>query len=365
MSEQDLPVPPVPEHTPPQKVDEGSADSGKYFNHIWTRWFISLREKVNVINATVTALSKIIGSGFVVINNGVAIPRTLKGVEGRAIVDNADGLEGDPTIDVVTSNLLPGTNINFNGNGEGRLIDNGFGDLIINATGGGGGNNPVITSHICQEFYLGFSTSSAVGTAFINPGVPVSYFGSGSATTYAPAVGRPARLQLSVSGSSANRLHLGPPNIFFGGGTIRYRAHINIPILSDGNNSYQIAIGFFDRISGVPVNRITADYTHTVNDGNWIFNEYSNSINTVYNTSIPATTGDTLVEIVINADGKSAELFINDILAATSNTLNTSAALSAAVRIDKISGATARVILCDFIEVTQTLTTPRGLNAEF
>src|SRR5690606_28497311 len=111
----DLPVPPVPEHTPPKKEDDGTPDSGKYFNHVWTRWFISLREKVNVINSVVTELSRLVGNGIVVVDGGVATT-------------------------VSTTDIIAGTNVSFDTSGDDRLIDNGDGPLTISATGGGGGS---------------------------------------------------------------------------------------------------------------------------------------------------------------------------------------------------------------------------------
>jgi hypothetical protein len=114
MSEQDLPLPPVPEHTPPLKEDEVGPGPGKYFNQVWNRWFTSLRTKVNVINDAVTALSKLIGNGIVVVDGGVATT-------------------------VSTTDLIAGTNVSFDTSGTDRILDNGAGPLTINAAGGGGG----------------------------------------------------------------------------------------------------------------------------------------------------------------------------------------------------------------------------------
>ena len=45
-------------------------------------------------------------------------------------------MEGNPTIDVVTGDLVAGTNITFDGTGVGRII--GPAPLTIYASGGGG-----------------------------------------------------------------------------------------------------------------------------------------------------------------------------------------------------------------------------------
>lgn len=141
MSVQDEPVPPVPEHTPPKKEDEGTPNAGKYFSHTWTRWFVSLREKVNVINDTVASLSQLVGNGFVTVDGGTAVSRSIVGTDDRVSVANGNGVAGNPTIDVVTADLIAGPNVSFTGSGAGRIIDNGDGPLTISATGGGGGTD--------------------------------------------------------------------------------------------------------------------------------------------------------------------------------------------------------------------------------
>lgn len=146
MSVQDEPVPPVPEHTPPKKEDEGTPNAGKYFSHTWTRWFVSLREKVNVINDTVASLSQLVGNGFVTVDGGTTVSRSIVGTDDRVSVANGNGVAGNPTIDVVTADLIAGPNVSFTGSGAGRIIDNGDGPLTISATGGGGGASWTVIS---------------------------------------------------------------------------------------------------------------------------------------------------------------------------------------------------------------------------
>ncbi len=133
-------VPPVPEHTPPLREDEVTRENGKFFNQTWTRWLVSLRDKVNVINESVINLIDVIGTGFLVKNGIVWVTRSFQGTSNRVTVTNGDGTTGNPTVDVVTADLVAGTNVSFSGSGTGRIIDNGSGNLTINATGGGGGS---------------------------------------------------------------------------------------------------------------------------------------------------------------------------------------------------------------------------------
>jgi len=147
MSVQTDPLPPVPEHTPPCKEDETARNPGRYFNQTWTRWFVSLRDKINVINESLINLIDVTGVGFLVKNGAVWVTRVLAGTSDRVVVTDGDGVSGNPTIDVVTADLIAGTNVSFTGSGVGRIIDNGYGGLTINASGGGGtsGDNRITT----------------------------------------------------------------------------------------------------------------------------------------------------------------------------------------------------------------------------
>lgn len=142
MSVETDPIPPVPEHTPPLKEDEISRSPGKFFNQVWTRWFISVRDKVNVINDSLVNLGAISGVGLIAKNGAVWAARVITGTANRVSVTNGNGAAGNPTVDVVTANLIAGTNVSFSGgSGVGQLIDNGQGNITINATGGGGGGS--------------------------------------------------------------------------------------------------------------------------------------------------------------------------------------------------------------------------------
>lgn len=151
MSVQTDPIPPVPEHTPPLKEDEVSRGMMKFFNQTWTRWFVSLRDKVNVINDSLISLLDASGSGFLVKNGSQWVTRIITGTLNRVSVANGDGVSGNPTIDVVTADLIAGTNVSFIGSGVNRII--GTTDLTINATGGGGAGGilPLVTGELISD----------------------------------------------------------------------------------------------------------------------------------------------------------------------------------------------------------------------
>lgn len=139
MSVETDPVPPVPEHTPPLKEDEHNPQIGKYFNHVWTRWFVSLREKINVLNESLIVLAGVVGTGILVKNGASWLLRSIAGTANRTLITNGDGAAGNPTVNVVTNNLVAGTGISFTGDPLNRIIDNGAGALTINSTAAGGG----------------------------------------------------------------------------------------------------------------------------------------------------------------------------------------------------------------------------------
>lgn len=151
MSVETDPIPPVPEHTPPLKGDEVTRGLDKFFNQVWTRWFVSLRDKVNVINESLVNLLDVSGNGFLVKNGAVWVTRVIAGTLNRVSVTNGDGVSGNPTIDVVTADLIAGTNVSFTGSGVDRII--GTADLVINATGGGGtgGILPLVTGELISD----------------------------------------------------------------------------------------------------------------------------------------------------------------------------------------------------------------------
>ena len=108
MSVKTEPVPPSPDHTPPLEGDAGTSDQGRRLSHAWSRWFVSLREKVNVINEVVEGLSALVGGGFVVVNGGTAIPRSIEGTAGDIDVADGDGIAGNPTISSASTGVTPG-----------------------------------------------------------------------------------------------------------------------------------------------------------------------------------------------------------------------------------------------------------------
>lgn len=150
MSVETDPVPPVPQHTPP--LDESRVKEPKRlpFTVNWMQWFLALRDKVNIINDSIVNLADVgSGPGIVAKNGASWLLRTITGTSNRVTVADGDGASGNPTIDVVTADLVAGTNVSFSSSGTDRIIDNGSGNLTISAGSSGGGSiSPAISNLI-------------------------------------------------------------------------------------------------------------------------------------------------------------------------------------------------------------------------
>lgn len=126
MSVQTDPVPPVPEHTAPLTEDLVSPTQGKLFSHPWTRWFTSIREKINVLNNSLVQLSVDLpsASAGILANTGTTwLTRILQGTSDRIKVTNGDGVAGDPAVDLEPSGVISGTynNVNITVDSFGRV----------------------------------------------------------------------------------------------------------------------------------------------------------------------------------------------------------------------------------------------------
>lgn len=159
-------IPPVPEHTPPLREDAISGNLGKYFSQPWTRWFVSLRDKINVIDTSLVNLANVSGNGLVSKNGSSWVARVLEGVANRTSVTNGNGASGNPTVDVVTADLVAGTNVTFTGSGTGRIIGNS--NLTINASGGGGGGGFTQISRIITASSQPTVTFPSISNTYTN-----------------------------------------------------------------------------------------------------------------------------------------------------------------------------------------------------
>lgn len=167
-------------------------------------------------------------------------------------------------------------------------------------------------------------------------------------TTGSQAAGR-----ASVSAGSAANLN----QIRLGGGRAMFTAIIKVPVASDGTETYTLRLGFGDSS--------TADFTdgvyfeHDSSSANWSFKAANNSTrSTVLTTTAVDTSGWIRLEIIVAADGSSANAYINgvEVVASSgtypivSNIPTTSGRhVGVIAAIIKSAGTTSRVVPIDYI----------------
>lgn len=108
MTETSDKIPPVPDTIPVLRGDLSTQSPDKLVSHAWSRWFLAVRNKINVINASLVNLGTFGqsgGVGFLVSNSGSWLARTIVGTANRISVTNGTGVAGNPTIDLVNTGV--------------------------------------------------------------------------------------------------------------------------------------------------------------------------------------------------------------------------------------------------------------------
>lgn len=138
MADESNNMPPVPSEVPISDRDTGKMK----FGVTWTRWFIQLKAKIDVINTSIANLAKFTGTGFITKDSaGAWVGRTITGTADDITVTNGDGSAGNPTISSSATGVVLGTygdgthvpQVTVREDGKITAIEN------VTITGGGGG----------------------------------------------------------------------------------------------------------------------------------------------------------------------------------------------------------------------------------
>lgn len=143
------------------------------------------------------------------------------------------------------------------------------------------------------------------------------------------------------------------PRFYLGQGEVEFETDIYIPTLSDGTNTFTIAISLADNNTTVqPSNSVGAYYTHGTNGGAWYLGSSDNGSAGTTNGSGSAVSAGTWyrVKIVVNAAASSFEVFINGTSIGTrSANIPTASgrALDCMIGIFKSAGTSDRTLVYD------------------
>lgn len=236
-------------------------------------------------------------------------------------------------------------------------------ELAAGSGGGGGATDPSASVYLLRDFYQSIAGSTATGTSFVDAAI-VAYTANGGQVTRTSSAGRPAQASLNIATTASSRVRMALTDglqIVPGGGVIRIGTSINLPVLSNATDRYQITFGLLDRIDGAPANRVYATYADNANSGAWQLQAFNAGVaaTAVNGTATPTAGADQRVEIEINAAGTQAELFVNGVSQGVI-AISFSAACALMLNIDRLAGnSNVRSVLCNYAFFEQTFSTIR------
>jgi hypothetical protein len=129
-------------------------------------------------------------------------------------------------------------------------------------------------------------------------------------------------------------------------GRARFRTDVNLSVLSDGTDEFEIACGLQGQGFGTVSNTDEAlfRYTDSINSGNWVIASQSGGGGEeITNTAVAPVTGNMrqVLEIIVNDDATEIQFHIDGNLVATHTTVPT-VALRHGMLTNKLAGTTSR-----------------------
>lgn len=198
-------------------------------------------------------------------------------------------------------------------------------------------------------------------------GVPFTQAVSGTGATItvqAAESGHPGIMVLQTGTTTTGRTCFITDGTQFllGGGPASFETLIQIPDLSDGTDTYSLRFGFYDSASADATDGVYFEYD-SASHANWRICAASNGSRTKTNTSV-AVAPDVWIKLRldVNADGTSAEFFIDGISVGTVATnIPTGAGRQTGIGalLLKSAGTNNRTAWFDYIWAKIALTTSR------
>lgn len=174
----------------------------------------------------------------------------------------------------------------------------------------------------------------------------------------------PGVVQLTASTSGTRCcLYQNITSLFFGGGVVIWEAYVQVPILSDGTQTYKVRFGFGDTTAtGEHVDGVYFTYSST-DSTFWRMETSSNSSRSTTPTSVTVVAATWYrLRIEVDANAANAKFLIDDV--EVGNIVLNIPATSARVcnlnmKLDKTNGNTARVCYIDYVDFQQFFTSER------
>ena len=169
------------------------------------------------------------------------------------------------------------------------------------------------------------------------------------------------RISCGTTSTAAASITMGATNNWsFGGGAATLKFRFRIPTLSTSGQRFSITLGFRQNFAGATTDQVALAYSDNINSGKPILRVIAGGATVDVNctTTLAANTWYR-GKIIVNAAGTQADLYINGTLEATTATGVPTAAMKLGCIVGKSVGATSMSVDLDYIELAQTLATPR------
>lgn len=260
----------------------------------------------------------------------------MAGFQNRIVFSNGEKLQPSNAGDISDMQRLSTdiSKVNHTGNPEGVVSANPSstchdpvsGDIYIKYTGTGNTGwllsnpFPLNTLDLIDDFVSDTGTPWYLGDLGWNSSGPLSNYSTSDhpgIVDLSKFVGQPAYMILAASLGISN---LG--SFVLGGGRFSLNFVWKLDQLSDGTDTFQVAIGLLDYTTVINqtfsiIDGVYFQYSDSVNSGNWQIITTSASTSTTTNTSVPADTDWHNFGIICNAAGTSVSFTIDGAVVGT------------------------------------------------